>query len=195
LKAKDNGDGEDAAPPGGPDAPQALEKAGETEGGNGDAKNPEQEGGPDEQSLKPKKPRAGKHPNSIAHQFRPGESGNPDGRPPGIPNLNDQLITAIGRFKGGKTPSGKKGRKKFLQALLEKAMEDDPVLLGHILDKVFADATPKAGAQVNVNSQVTNEHALHQTILADPRVREAALDLEERIADSLTDAGGPGSRK
>ena len=122
-------------------------------------------------------------------------SGNPDGRPPGIPNLNDLLISAVKRFTGGIGPKGKRGRKKFFAALLEKAFYEDPDLLKQLLDKFLADATPAAGAQVNIASQVTNEHSLHQTILSNPGVRGAALDLEQRIADCINDTGGDGARK
>lgn len=147
--------------------------------------------GPDEPLAK-KKAENGHHPRSIAHRFPAGVSGNPVGRPPGIPNLNDLLISAVKRFKGGIGPKGKRGRKKFFAALLEKAFYEDPDLLKQLLDKFLADATPAAGGQVNIGSQVTNEHSLHQTILSDPRVREAALALEERIAGSLGHSGGDG---
>ena len=166
-------------------------------GGNGVdgyTEEPKPEGGT--APVKRKGSRDGEHPAFAAHRFQPGQSGNPDGRPPGIPNLNDLLITAVKRYRG-KTPKGKKRRRKFFEELIEQAITQKGrgAALEQILNKVLADATQKAGTQVNVGSQVTNEHSLHQTILADPRVRGAALDLEERIANCLNDAGGNGTRK
>lgn len=152
------------------------------------------EGGPDVPPVKRKGSRDGKHPAFAVHQFKPGQSGNPAGRPPGIPNLNDLLITAVKKFRG-RAPRGKKRRQRFFEELIEQAIKKKPRLLEHLLDKILADATPAAGAQVNVNSQVTNEHSLHQVLLADPRVRGAALDLEQRMADCLNDTGGNGARK
>ena len=169
-------------------------KATDQDGNNGvdGHEDPKPEGGPDVPPVEKKLGR--EHPSFIAHQFHPGVSGNLAGRPPGIPNLNDLLITAVKRYRGKKY-KGKKGRQKFFEALIEAALKRKGRLLEHILDKVLADATPKAGAQVNVGSQVTNEHSLHQVILADPRVRQSALDLEQRIADCVNDTGGNGARK
>ena len=152
-------------------------------------------GSVDRGSKRAPRPRTGDHPNQVAHRFKTGVSGNPAGRPVGIPNANNLLIRAIKKIKFGKG----KQRRKFFDELLRIAIDQQKrrrgrnFLLELLLEKAVADATPRSGAQVNINSEVKNEQSLHQTLLSDPRVRDAALDLERRISDRLFDSGGNGA--
>jgi hypothetical protein len=82
-------------------------------------------------------------PPSIAkHCFKPGQSGNPKGRAPGVPNLNALLLQEIEKFK--------REGKGFLECLLLRSLEE-PTLGRKLLDKILMNATPDSPL-VTVNS-------------------------------------------
>ncbi len=113
----------------------------------------------------------------------PGQSGNPKGRPKGIPNYNKQLLTAIRKYKAGETT--------FLHQLLETALKNPAVMI-KLLDKMFADPTPAAPAAVFNN---VNQNDLRSSLLSDPNVRAAACALEERLGLRLANPGGNGETR
>lgn len=80
----------------------------------------------------------------AAHRFQPGQSGNPAGRPPGIPNLNAELLRAVMAYKGTRDRS-------YLDLLLETALQK-PELAIALLHKLFATVTPEAAGIVVNNT-------------------------------------------
>lgn len=142
--------------------------------------------GPEDQAsapLIPTPPPAQIIPRDEKGKWPAGQSGNPKGRPKGIPNYNKQLITAIRKYKAGET--------SFLHKLLDMALKDRLVMI-KLLDKMFADPTPAVPAAVFNN---VNQNDLRASLLADPNVRAAACALEERLGLRLADPGGNGETR
>lgn len=86
-----------------------------------------------------------KVPHSPETQFKPGQSGNPAGRPKKIPGLDQLLAEVLGDEKDGKTAA-----EAILMALRKKAISGDvraaEILLDRCYGKVkqnidFGDAT------------------------------------------------------
>lgn len=128
---------------------------------------------------------------TVKGGFVKGKSGNPSGRPKGTKNYNLQLWTAIKNFK---ITDQSGASKTFLQAMLVRALQD-PHVLGKLIDKLFADPTPKPdGVAVNVNAG-HHESISISHVLGDPAVREAALVLEERLGKRLAHPGGNGTSR
>lgn len=86
--------------------------------------------------------------NLKPHCFKPGQSGNPKGRPKGVPNCNGELLSAIDRYKGGKEKGG--GREKYFDDLLERALLE-PTVQRKLMDKILQNATEN-GPLVQFNS-------------------------------------------
>lgn len=70
--------------------------------------------------------------------FKKGQSGNPNGRKKGVPNKRTELMNAIKYVQGTKDPNTKKKRKKLLVHAIEKAYEDNTVLIA-LLRKLIPD--------------------------------------------------------
>ena len=104
-------------------------------------------------------------------RFKPGQSGNPAGRPKGIPNLNHELREAVVKFR--------KGDKTYLQLIMEKALRNSKVA-AKLLDKLLSDAT--APNETKINNVIQNQQsAIDPEALKDDNVRDAAAILEERL--------------
>lgn len=121
-------------------------------------------------------------PPPAAHQFKPGQSGNPKGRPKGSVTLNKELRKAVNKFRVGD--------KSYIEALLLASLKH-PAVACKIVDKLWTDVTPKQeGVHVHNHNSVTNEHSTDPRALEDPETRELAARLEERLGLSAPDAGG-----
>lgn len=121
-------------------------------------------------------------------RFKKGESGNKRGRPPGIPNVNDELVRAVKKYRIGD--------KSWLQALLTRALQD-PQLAKVVLDKIAIDATPATPAVSirNNNSNQFNHQEGHVEIgkhLGDESVRTLLAELTQRLGDRGAFAGANG---
>ncbi len=64
----------------------------------------------------------------MAHQFKPGQSGNPRGRPKGQPSLQDVVLRESARLIGIKTADGVlrvTKREAIIRKLINQALEGD----------------------------------------------------------------------
>jgi hypothetical protein len=131
-------------------------------------------------------PAAAPAPRDPKGRFQKGQSGNPKGRAPGIPNLNDELVRAVKRYR--------LGEKNWLQAILTRALQD-PDLAKVVLDKVLVNATP-AGPAISIrNSNEQTHQESHVQIgehLGDPAVRNLVAELTQRLGDRGAFAGANG---
>lgn len=69
------------------------------------------------------------------HQFKPGQSGNPSGRPKGSLNLTTRLIRAL-KTKKPKDPQGRRWYDLLVQSLLRELVSD-PVRAHRILARLL----------------------------------------------------------
>ncbi|SEP23220.1 hypothetical protein SAMN04490248_1463 [Salinihabitans flavidus] len=119
-----------------------------------------------------------------AHQFKPGQSGNPNGRPKGSKNVHDVLSKILGE-KITITDAGKKMVvDKFegaMRVLVNKAFEGNPQSLKLLLDlKEHAGGTDQSPPENPFSDE-------------DHEVLEKELDwlVEVRLADSPEASDGP----
>lgn len=99
----------------------------------------------------------------LTGRIRKGKSLNPKGRTPGTPNLNDELIKAIKKFK--------LGQKGFLELFLTRALQD--VEYAKLLaPKVFGNVDPPAG-QAGVT--IHNNQSSYENFISELRAERAAL--------------------
>jgi len=110
-------------------------------------------------------------------RFKPGESGNPKGRPKGTKNLatdlNEELAEKIIVTEGGQTLKISKQR-AMIKSLLAKALKGD-TRAASVLLKLLIDA----------------EHATTQTALADALTADDRAILENFKARVLKQSGQP----
>ena len=74
--------------------------------------------------------------NIKKHQFKKGESGNPKGRPPILPDLKEAIAKCLANEKDGKT-----ALEKVLDALYAKALKGDVRAAQELLDRGFGKST------------------------------------------------------
>ncbi len=120
-------------------------------------------------------------------KFRPGQSGNPKGRPPGTPNLNNEICRAAKSFK--------LGDKSYMYLVLAKALQDVEYAK-LVIPRLFADATEgKPLIDASDNSQEHHHHTeTHVRIgehLSDASTRDAVAQLTERLAARGAFTGEP----
>ena len=132
----------------------------------------------------PKPPRKG--------QWRPGQSGNPGGRPKGVKNYNPELWSSIAKFrvtyqlKGAK----RKGPKiSWIHAMLLRALESDTVMVELIRRMWATPVDPKADAG---EARPSGGNTLVNLLLSDPAVRRHVTDLDASIGARLSEPGGNG---
>lgn len=118
-------------------------------------------------------------------KFRAGKSGNPKGRPPGTPNLNNEICRAAKAFK--------LGDKTYMFLLLAKSLQD-PEYAKLVVPRLFADATegkPLIDASDNSQHHHSENHVSIGEHLADASTRDAVAQLTERLAARGAFAGEP----
>lgn len=87
-------------------------------------------------------------------QFKPGESGNPAGRPKQLPELEVILASVLGKER----PDGTTEAEAILEALRKKAMSGDVRASELLLDRAYGKA--KQTMQINGNLSTDNKHEI-----------------------------------
>ena len=127
-------------------------------------------------------------------QWKPGQSGNPSGRPKGVKNYNPELWKSIAKFRVNYQLKGakRKGPKiSWIHAMLLRALESDTVMVELIRRMWATPVDPKANAGEAPSS---GGNTLVQLLLQDPAVRSRITALDESIGESLSEPGGNGDR-
>jgi hypothetical protein len=114
---------------------------------DGDLVSPEEQGNNRGESLKPIPP--------VHARFKPGQSGNPGGRPKG------RSLTAILRdvldgdeLKGDKDADGKTIGHRLVEAMLTHAIDGDPSLIREILNRTEGRVPAKAEAMISTTVRI-----------------------------------------
>lgn len=81
--------------------------------------------------------------NIVKHQFKKGKSGNPNGRPPVLPELKEAIAKVLSKEKDGKT-----ALEKVLNALYNKAIKGDVRAAQVLLDRAFGKPHQTVGAEI-----------------------------------------------
>jgi len=99
---------------------------------------------------------------SPATEFKPGQSGNPNGRPKKLPELDKLLADVLGEEKDGITAA-----EAILKALRAKAAKGDVRAIEVLLDRAYGKAkvgielTGKDGASLGVKFEGMDEAGLN----------------------------------
>lgn len=134
-------------------------------------------------------------------RFKKGKSGNPTGRPPGIPNRNTELLREMKKFK----LEGKSYERLLLEISLVRAKAGDASIAQDIMRRAYVNLTPEAaGLTVNVSSNASAQAGakaetpkVHDRLeeLRDPAIRDAFCDLADRLAARRGNAGALGHER
>lgn len=116
----------------------------------------------------------------VTGKIRPGKSLNPKGRAPGTPNLNNELLKAIKKFR--------LGQKSFLELFLTRSLQDVEYAK-LIAPKVFGNVDqPMAPGGISIHNN-PQSHANHSEthvnvakLLADSAGRDGIALFAERLA-------------
>lgn len=125
-------------------------------------------------------------------RFQHGTSGNPSGRPPGIPNRNTEFVKLLNTRE----------LRAVWKLAKQQARKGDTGLLMFLLERGLIKQSPEA-AGLTVQIQQTNQqHQTHQEThvkygahLEDPAVRGALADVAQRLADRGGFTGGNGDAR
>jgi hypothetical protein len=116
-------------------------------------------------------------------RFRPGKSGNPKGRAPGIPNRNSEAVKLVNTrelswcWKLAKAQA-KKGDHRLLVFLLDKVLIDQsPAAAG-----ITINANASAQANASAATAPVNLHDRFAELAADPAVADELAGLAARLA-------------
>ena len=109
--------------------------------------------------------------------FRPGKSGNPKGRKPGVISFAAKLRDAVEKWHG-------EGDQSFFDMVIEMAAERDAVMC-KLLDKILASASPEH-MNIIVNSF---EAALMRKAEDGDTPDKASPDSVHRLSKFLTSVG------
>ena len=116
----------------------------------------------------------------VAHQFKPGQSGNPKGRPPGAKGMNALVRETLGGKLTVRTAEGTKKISKIeavLQKTLEKALKGDARAQFELM-KLWRTAVPDTP---DADETAGNSENMSQADLAILAAYEAQL--AERAGD------------
>ena len=109
-----------------------------------------------------------KHP-PIQHQFRPGKSGNPNGRPKGSRNfksdLREELSETISFREGDQEVTISKQR-AFIKRLVASAISGDARAIATLMSfcaRAFADVDEDDAVQTSVDREIVNAFAAQPT--------------------------------
>ncbi len=108
----------------------------------------------------------------VANQFKPGQSGNPKGRPKAAKGLKTIVRDTLTQKVIVRTASGEKRISRIEAALhktIELAMKGNPAALAHLL-KLYADAVPDAKSEVDEQKSAEDLTATDLAMLEELRL-------------------------
>lgn len=109
------------------------------------------------------------NPDSIVpFQFKPGQSGNPNGRPKKLPDIDKLMMEALG-------DQGEEAL-AIIQALIIKAKKGDVRAAEVLLDRAFGKAKQEMNADINHNFQRMIVHVINSREELQGRIASTGIE-------------------
>jgi Family of unknown function (DUF5681) len=127
-------------------------------------------------------------------QYKPGQSGNPTGRPKGVRNLKTDLLEELRTLVEVPTTGGVRRittQKAILRALVEKARDGDVRAIQHLtslIDRLFDDDRSEAPATVLESNDraILDEYYEERKALEANRATSGSVQAEPAVANPAT---------
>jgi Family of unknown function (DUF5681) len=120
----------------------------------------------------------------IEHQFRPGQSGNPTGRPKGARRFTADLLEELGEIVAVSNGDQKRALTKqraIVSVLVCKALEGDP----HAITTIISACARALGEQhVDDEAEAPEDRAILRAVAASPAKNANSLPTKKPIEDN-----------
>lgn len=124
----------------------------------------------------------------IEHQFKPGQSGNPAGKPKGTRTLTailrDIVDSNAGKIFGDKIPAEMKGKtcgELLMLKLIALGIKDDRIAIGDVIDRL-------EGRPLQKQEVKTDIRMIEVEIVPPKEIAETVPELVDEIKDQINDS-------